>query len=884
MENISSPPPAGEKLAGFLSLRGLSFKMIVSIYSAVLIISVIVLGYIYSVSEKTIKNNLTENSKLVTASVVNRIERFLVGVQAAPDYLAPAVLENLGSDKEIVKLFTETLKKNPDIFGMAIAFEPEQYRKGEHYSSIYVYRHNDSIKVTDLNGKDYDYFSQKWYTAPKEDNRSHWSEPYYDEGGGNILMSTYSAPLYKYADGKNRFIGIITADVPLSYLNNILSSLKIYETGYAYLISGEGRFISHPKDELIYKETILTIADKLKNEDLKMIGKSMMRGESSFAELTYKNYATGKMSWFSFAPVKLNNWSLGIIYPVDELTAELNGLFLKALLIGSSGGLMILLIIIFIARSITGPLRMLAATTTKFGEGNFDVELPRINTRDEIAGLNNSFVFMQGELKRTINELKNANAGLEKYSDELEAKVEERTLELKIKNTELDSALKNVTTLAEIGRKITSSLKLDYIVDTLNWWINSLVNTSFFNFLIFNEEENILEFKFASHCASLPAPIELNSDAVESFEAWCAKNQKPVFVSYAGLEYKQFLNSKPGRWQGKTIASVICVPMLIGQKLIGVISVYNETKNSFSRSRFEMLGAITNYASIAVENSFAYEAIDLANKNLKDAQAQLVQSEKMASLGQLTAGIAHEIKNPLNFITNFAEVSEELAQELVEDISVQAEKIEPKTLKNINALVGDISSNLKKINEHGKKADSIVKGMLLHSRGKSGEMQKTNINSMLEEYVSLAYHGFRARDASFNVKIETSYEASLKPINVVPQNISRVFLNILNNACYSTNEKKKEKGEKYSPVLFVSTKSENGKTFVTIRDNGKGIPKEALDKVFNPFFTTKPAGQGTGLGLSLSYDIVVQEHKGELRVNSEEGEYAEFIVTIPENL
>jgi len=202
-------------------------------------------------------------------------------------------------------------------------------------------------------------------------------------------------------------------------------------------------------------------------------------------------------------------------------------------------------------------------------------------------------------------------------------------------------------------------------------------------------------------------------------------------------------------------------------------------------------------------------------------------------------------------------------------------------MEDVGDILSDIDHNVRKINEHGKRADSIVKGMLLHSRGKPGEKQKTNLNDLLAEYLNLAYHGFRAQDSSFNVKMETNYDKTIEPINVVPQNISRVFLNIFNNACYSVNEKSKEKKDSYNPILSVTTKNLGEKIEIRIKDNGKGIPQEILDKVFNPFFTTKPAGKGTGLGLSLSYDIVVQEHGGDMKVDSAVGEYAEFIITIP---
>lgn len=269
--------------------------------------------------------------------------------------------------------------------------------------------------------------------------------------------------------------------------------------------------------------------------------------------------------------------------------------------------------------------------------------------------------------------------------------------------------------------------------------------------------------------------------------------------------------------------------------------------------------------------------------HLKETQNQLVLSEKMASLGQLTAGIAHEIKNPLNFITNFAVLSQDLAKDLRTELAAEKKLVDPKRAKEIGEILADLEQNVTKINEHGKRADSIVRGMLLHSRGKPGEKQETDVNALLAEYTNLAYHGMRALDQSFNVKIETDLDPSIGKMKVVPQDLSRAFLNIVNNACYAANEKRKNAKNGFSPIVKVSAKNLGNKVEIRIRDNGNGIPPEVLDRMFNPFFTTKPAGIGTGLGLSLTYDIITQVHKGEIDVDTKEGEFAEFIIRIPRN-
>ena len=256
----------------------------------------------------------------------------------------------------------------------------------------------------------------------------------------------------------------------------------------------------------------------------------------------------------------------------------------------------------------------------------------------------------------------------------------------------------------------------------------------------------------------------------------------------------------------------------------------------------------------------------------------------MASLGELTAGIAHEIQNPLNFVNNFSEVNKELVDELKSEKS-KAKSERDEELEN--QLLNDIGQNLDKINHHGKRADAIVKGMLQHSRTSSGQKEPTDINGLADEYLRLAYHGLRAKDKSFNAKFETDLDPSVGKINIVAQDIGRVLLNLINNAFYAVSEKARLITAGYEPQVIVQTKRMISKSYgdqveISVKDNGNGIPKKIRDKIFQPFFTTKPTGQGTGLGLSLAYDIV-KAHGGELKVENREGDGASFVITLPVN-
>lgn len=268
------------------------------------------------------------------------------------------------------------------------------------------------------------------------------------------------------------------------------------------------------------------------------------------------------------------------------------------------------------------------------------------------------------------------------------------------------------------------------------------------------------------------------------------------------------------------------------------------------------------------------DALQLALTDLKAAQTQLIQSEKMASLGELTAGIAHEIQNPLNFIINFADLSNELLIEIKEEIDTDNKPA-------IQPLMVSLEQNLQKITHHGKRADTIVKGMLQHSRSSSGIKESTDINILSDEFLRLSYHGLRAKDKSFNVTLETSYDQEIRKIEIMPQEIGRVLLNLFNNAFYAVSQKKKNAEQGYVPTVKVTTKKLEGQVLLSVRDNGHGIPAKMLDKIYQPFFTTKPSGEGTGLGLSLSYDIITRLHQGALHVQSEEGRFTEFQILLP---
>jgi len=861
--------------------KGLAFKMVLSIFVSTLIIFSLIFYFTQKISRDIVVKNLKSNAEYLTTSTVSKIERVLSTIQRLPDNISKIIEGNKFDEVQINRLLKMMVENNPEISGACLAFEPYYNKPDEKYYSFYYFRKNDTIEFMHLGSETYDYYSMDWYQIPKELGKALWSEPYFDAGGAEMVLSTYSIPLYFDDNGRRKFVGILTIDLSLNWLQQYVNDIKVYQTGYGFMISKNGFIVTHPIQKFIMNETVFSIADEQKSPELRNIGRHMIKGESSFAEFEYRNIRTGKLSWISYAPITLNGWSLGVVFPVDEFMADARQLQQTVIFLGFVGGAILLLIIILIASSITRPLRKLTTASETFAKGEFDVQLPEINSKDEIGQLNSSFHYMQDTLIKTIGDLKDASEKLEEYSHSLEDKVNQRTAELSEKNKELDDAFTNIKTLNEIGKKITSTLDIESIQDIVYEHVNSLMDATSFLIMLYNDQEKKLECKLSVEKGIKLPPFEVPMSEKNRFAVWCVDNASPVFMNDIDLEWSKYVSFRAKPQAGEVVSSLIYLPMMIEDRIIGVISAQSFKKNAYNQYQLDMLLNLANFVAIALDNASSYEKIAKANNDLKAAQDQLIQSEKMASLGQLTAGIAHEIKNPLNFVNNFSELSVELTAEVIEELDKISGALDPKDVEYIKGILTDIEGNVKKINEHGKRADSIIRGMLLHSRGKSGEIQPTDVNALLAEYVALGYHGMRAADNTFNIKMETDYDPSIGMVNVVPQDMSRVFLNLINNACYSTAQKKNELKDAYFPILRVSTKKTDSQIIIRVWDNGKGIPQSVIDRVFNPFFTTKPAGSGTGLGLSISYDIIVQEHHGELKAESKEGEFAEFIITLP---
>ena len=428
--------------------------------------------------------------------------------------------------------------------------------------------------------------------------------------------------------------------------------------------------------------------------------------------------------------------------------------------------------------------------------------------------------------------------------------------------------------LSQIGQAITSTLSVEKIIETVYENVNALMDASIFGVGIYNKERERLEFPATKEKGKMLSPYVNNLDE-DRLAVYCFKNRKEIIIGDFTKEYTKYIKSYTSPIEGEESHSILYLPLVQQDRVIGVITTQSFNKDAYTAYHVNLLRNLATYAAIALDNASAYRRLNATLNELQSMQQQLVQQEKLASLGQLTAGIAHEIKNPLNFVNNFSELSTELIEEAREEVKQINSKYKISN-SELTHLLDDIDTNLKKIYEHGSRADNIVKSMLEHSRGGSGKKVPTNLQELVKEFANLSFHGMRASKNPINVDIEFDLDDSVGEVPLIAEDFSRVIVNLCNNAFDAMRDKTKTDND-YKPKLILRTKRKDGQAILEIEDNGPGITKKIKDKILQPFFTTKKGTEGTGLGLSITNDII-KAHGGSLEIETKEKQFTRFRV------
>ncbi len=656
--------------------------------------------------------------------------------------------------------------------------------------------------------------------------------------------------------GTRRDAGVSIAEVNLKLIWDVVSKIKVGEHGQAYVVDARGRLIAHPDISLVLRNTDMTRLAQVQAAQRGATG-------ASAEEIQTATDIQGRQVLTAFAPVAPLGWTVFVELPVDEAYQPLIASMQRSLLVLFAALCLAALAGTFLARRMVVPIQALRAGAARLGGGDLSQRIS-VNTGDELEALADQFNDMAGRLEESYT-------GLEK-------KVELRT-------RELAQSVGELRALGEVTQAVNSTVDLETVLTTIVAKATQLSSTEAGAIYVFDDagQEFRLRATYGLDDAAVAEIRDRHIRIGETAIGEAAVRRMPLQIPD--------IQDNPSTTLDIIVRAgfraLLIVPLLGADKIVGALVVRRRQPGEFSKGTIEMLQTFGAQSVLAIQNARLFESVEARTRELaksldelRTAQDRLVQTEKLASLGQLTAGIAHEIKNPLNFVNNFSSVSVELIDELRQ--ALNGAKLDNKLRGEIGEIADMLQGNLDKVVQHGKRANSIVKNMLLHSRQGSGEHRPVEINSIVEESLNLAYHGARAEKQGFNITLEKSFDPGAGEVDLYPQEITRVLLNLISNGFYAATKRKAEaNGGDYEPILAAVTKDLGDRVEIRIRDNGTGIPPEVKERMFNPFFTTKPAGEGTGLGLSISHDIIVKQHGGSIEVDTQPGEFTEFKIILP---
>jgi signal transduction histidine kinase len=656
--------------------------------------------------------------------------------------------------------------------------------------------------------------------------------------------------------GTRRDAGVSVAEVNLKLIWDVVSKIKVGERGQAYVVDARGRLIAHPDISLVLRNTDMTRLAQVQAAQRDAIS-------GSEDEIPATNDIQGRTVLSAFAPVAPLGWTVFVELPVGEAYQPLIASIRRSALVLLAALCLAAIAGLFLARRMVVPIQALRTGAARIGGGDLSQRIS-VRTGDELEALADQFNDMAGRLQESYTGLEN--------------KVEERT-------QQLAQSVKELRALGEVTQAVNSTVDLETVLSTIVAKATQLSNTEACAIYVFDDATE--EFRLrATYGLDVAAVAEIRDRHIRLGETAIGE----AVLQRIPIQIPDLQDDPAGTLDiiiRAGFRALLIIPLLSSDQIVGALVVRRRQPGEFSKGTVELLQTFGAQSVLAIQNARLFESVETRTRelaklldDLRTAQDRLVQTEKLASLGQLTAGIAHEIKNPLNFVNNFSAVSSELVDELRE--ALKGVELDSKLRSEIAEIAGMLQGNLEKVVQHGKRADSIVKNMLLHSRQGSGEHRPVDINSVVEESLNLAYHGARAERQGFNITLEKSFDPGAGEVDLFPQEITRVLLNLISNGFYAATKRKAEvNGVDFEPKLAAVTKSLGDSVEIRIRDNGTGIPPEIKERMFNPFFTTKPAGEGTGLGLSISHDIIVKQHGGSIEVDTEVGKFTEFRIVLP---
>jgi signal transduction histidine kinase len=678
-----------------------------------------------------------------------------------------------------------------------------------------------------------------------------WFSPVYFRRGSEPYMTIAVAHA-----GRNP--GVTVAEVNLKLVWDVISAIRVGEKGYAFVVDRGGHLIAHPDLSLVLRDVNLS--------HMPQVAQALTHPSEPASIQHAAKSLEGAEVLTASAPIARLGWIVLVQVPETEALAPVRSSLIQTSALLALGLFLAAVVGSLLARRMVVPIKRLQLGAERLGSGDLSQRIT-IRTGDEIEDLAKRFNSMATRVQESY--------------ETLEAKVEERT-------TDLNEALRQQTATAEVLKVISrSTFHLQTVFETLVASASKLCDAEMCVILLREGAAYAIAAshgfspQFQEYARAHPLPVGATSTTARTASAG-----KPVqVIDVLADDSLDELTREYQRLGG--YRTNVGIPLLREGETIGVFVLARPTVRPFTDRQIDLVQTFADQAVIALENVRLFEKVEARTRELgqsleelRVAQDRLVHTEKLASLGQLTAGIAHEIKNPLNFVNNFASLSKELAAELKEliDRASLSETLHSEVVEIITTLTG----NLDKVAQHGKRADSIVKNMLLHSREGTGDHRPISINPLVEESLNLAYHGARAERPNFNVSLEKDLDPTAGEVDIYPQEVTRVLLNLISNGFYASAKRKSQLNDPdFVPVLTMKTRNLGSSVEIRIRDNGIGITDEVREKIFNPFFTTKPAGEGTGLGLSISHDIIVKQHGGRLDVSSVPGSYTEFVIILP---